>query len=605
MSVNARGNGIHLKRLRSSSSNSSSSSDGNSDHDSTIASLDSKTALSSPRSPQSTKIVVPRPQLINTDLTSHWEYLRSQRLDPMSIQSTRSTDHSDFESGIINRDITEGIINVPTMFDPRLHLPNAPVGWKGYEEATPLSNELISYIAVRAKPLTVADFMRQALTHEAFGYYTNPTKPPIDDSDDFESLSDHVEAHADNGTTEPSNFIIGKKGDFVTAPEVSQVFGECLAVWFITQHAILGSPKEIQIVEVGPGKGTLIQDVVGSLCTSFHQKMGSSISKIHLVEASNAMRQAQRQKLEALDLSDIEIRFASDSETADESSTQSTTGEKQVITVHWYSTFRDFVASTKESQISTYVICQEFVDALPVHVFEKSVDGWRERMVDVAVAPEDQDESAPIEKEPVPTGTPEKKPRLRIVLSPNVSPACKTLLNVNPENGQKEDDDSPVGQVCEVCPEGILLMQDIAKLLQRNGGAALIVDYGQEGSTDSLRGFSRHQQVNFLSRPGQVDITADVDFSALRHAVNQLVVDVKDDKSIFAFGPITQGRFLASMGIVERVVGLIEDEKTTDEEAEDLYSALERLIAPEQMGERYKVLAIARKKDAIFAPPGF
>jgi SAM-dependent MidA family methyltransferase len=66
-----------------------------------------------------------------------------------------------------------------------------------------------------------------------------------------------------------------------------------------------------------------------------------------------------------------------------------------------------------------------------------------------------------------------------------------------------------------------------------------------------------------------------------------------------------QGRFLASMGIVERVVGLIEDEKTTDEESEDLYSALERLIVPEQMCERYKVLDIARKKDVIFAPPGF
>ena len=83
------------------------------------------------------------------------------------------------------------------------------------------------------------------------------------------------------------------------------------------------------------------------------------------------------------------------------------------------------------------------------------------------------------------------------------------------------------------------------------------------------------------------------------------MVDVQDVKSVFAFGPITQGRFLASMGIVERVSSLIEDENTTDDEAEDLYSGLERLLAPEQMGERYKVMAIARKKDAIFAPPGF
>jgi NADH dehydrogenase [ubiquinone] 1 alpha subcomplex assembly factor 7 len=543
--------------------------------------------------------------LIKSDLTSHWEYLQSQSLDPISIKSSRETDLVDFESGIVTRDITEGIINLPSMFDPRIHLPNAPLGWKGFEEATPLSNELVSHIAVRAKPMTVADFMRQALTHGAHGYYTNPTQTPVEDDDDDDVFDDA----ADSTLTAPSNFIIGKKGDFVTAPEVSQVFGECLAIWFITQHVVLGSPNKTQIVEVGPGKGTLIQDVVRSLCTSFHDKMGCAIAKIHLVEASHAMRDAQRQKLEALDLPHAEIRFASsDAETKSDDSvtTQSLANDgKQVITVHWYSTFADFVLSTADDPMPTYVICQELVDALPVHVFEKTVDGWRERMVDVALAPDEQEETATIENDSLPKEKHEKKTRLRIVLSPNVSPACKTLLNVNPETGQMEGDDSPIGQVCEVCPEGILLMQDIAKVLQSNGGAALVVDYGQEGSSDSLRGFSRHQQVNFLSRPGRVDITADVDFSALRHAVNHLVVDVQDEKSVFAFGPITQGRFLASMGIVERVSSLIEDENTTDDEAEDLYTGLERLLSPEQMGERYKVMAIARKKDAIFAPPGF
>lgn len=615
-----------LKRLRSFSSSSDPSSGGSDDLSSRPLQTNLTTtstppaASSSQQSPQSTfsrsQIVIPRQKLIKSDLTSHWEYLQSQRLDPISIQSSRETDDAEFESGIVTRDITEGILNLPSMFDPRIHLPNAPLGWKGFEEATPLSNELVSYIAVRAKPMTVADFMRQALTHGAYGYYTNPTHTPVNDDDDFDDdfdldeskLQDNVDVNTANTDTSPSNYIIGKKGDFVTAPEVSQVFGECLAIWFITQHDVLGSPKEIQIVEVGPGKGTLIQDVVRSLCTSFNEKMGSAISKIHLVEASQAMREAQRQKLEALNLPHAEIRFASDAETTttDESGSHPSADDgKQVITVHWYSTFTDFVSSTADNQIPTYMICQEFVDALPVHVFEKTAGGWRERMVDVAVSAEEQEEKALIEKDLVPKEKQEKKTRLRIVLSPNVSPACKTLLNVNPETGQMEGDESPVGQVCEVCPEGILLVQDVAKLLQSNGGAALVVDYGQEGSTDSLRGFSRHQQVNFLSRPGRIDITADVDFSALRHAVNHLVVDDQDKKSIFAFGPITQGRFLTSMGIVERVSSLIEDEKTTDEEAEDLYTGLERLVSPEQMGERYKVMAIARKKDAIFAPPGF
>ena len=63
--------------------------------------------------------------------------------------------------------------------------------------------------------------------------------------------------------------------------------------------------------------------------------------------------------------------------------------------------------------------------------------------------------------------------------------------------------------------------------------------------------------------------------------------------------------FLAQMGIVQRVEKKIEDPSTSDDEAFELYSAMERLMLAEQMGERYKVLAIAAKKDGVFPPPGF
>lgn len=594
---------------------------------------------SSLQSPRLSRLVT---TLTETNLGKHWAYLESQRrLDPTLVSHTYN------ETGIIVRDLAEDILDIPGMFDPRIHLPNAPIGWMGYEDATPLSNELIAYMAVRGRPLTVAEFMRQALTHPKHGYYTNPTKPDTvefrasyvgttpsneekkdntineDDADDDLWDTDDITTN-----TTPDNYIIGKKGDFVTAPEVSQVFGECLSVWFITQYETLGSPKEIQFVEVGPGKGTLIQDILRSLCTSFRQKMGSSISKVHLVEASHAMQQEQRRKLEALDLDHVRFVFEpftngdSSDHTNNHSEEKAATIEspmddgKQVIAVHWHATFSSFLAMSSDEPLPSFLVCQEFIDALPVHAFEKTSNGWRERMVDVSVAEDndpvtaqDNDPDSPFTTKEVPdaneTIEAEKKTRLRIVLSPNITPACKTLLHVDPETGLMQGDDSPIGQVCEVCPEGILLVQDIATLLKVNGGAALIVDYGQEGSTDSLRGFSRHKQVNFLCSPGQVDVTADVDFEALRRSVNESVTDVTNIKSVFAFGPVTQAKFLASMGIVERVLALIEDENTTDDEAEDLYFALERLLLPEQMGERYKVLAIARKKDAIFAPPGF
>lgn len=578
-------------------------------------------------------------KLIKTNLQQHLDYLRSLKLDPDNAPSPFPD-----ESGIVSRDLTDEVIRVQDMFDPRIHLPNVPRNWKGYEEGTPLTMEMIQYMAVRSKPMTVADFMRKALTHEEYGYYTNPTN-----SDEYKWDDDDVSNEEENNEwdndwdlddessvkpTTPDNFIIGRKGDFVTAPEVSQVFGECLSVWYTTQWQTLNKPSAVQFVEVGPGKGTLMADILRSCLSMPSGGIGPAIEQVHLVEASPAMRQEQQRKLEALLVENeekvdteshwnVKFVFHTDSydnkemESKKDTITESISGDdksKKNINVFWHASFSNFVSSS-EHHLPTFVASQEFIDALPIHAFEKTKEGWRERMVDIAIIEEEDGGGGEMKSsgskdandKEIKTASSlesEKKTRLRVVLSSDASPACKTLLNVD-ESGNMKDDDSPVGQVCEVCPEGILFVQDVAKLLEKYGGAALIVDYGQEGSTDSIRGFSRHQQVSFLSRPGEVDITADVDFGALRHAVNNRAEKSDKHDSPYAFGPVTQGNFLASMGIIERVTALIEDESTLDEQAEDLYAALERLVLPDQMGERYKVLAIAKKKDDIFAPPGF
>jgi NADH dehydrogenase [ubiquinone] 1 alpha subcomplex assembly factor 7 len=578
-----------------------------------------------PPAPSKREIAASKQLLIKTNLEQHFQYLKSQRLDP-NAPPPSDIPH---ESGLVGRDLTDDMISVADMYDPRIHLPNAPNWASGnYEEATPLSQEMVAYMAVRGQPMTVADFMRQALTHEQFGYYTNPTKMENDDDNWDDAVIDDIEEDA-----VAADLVIGRQGDFVTAPEVSQVFGECLAVWFVTQfnETLTSKQKQagIQLVEVGPGKGTLIQDVLRSCCL-LSSNLQSAMQQVHLVEASPAMRQEQMRKLKELVLEDPMIQIVFDTQDGGDekkngeteepaaAADESTTKPNKIITVRWHATFSNFVAATADNGLATFVVCQEFIDALPVHVFEKTADGWRERMIDVAIQEDEEEKKEEEAKETAASAAPdtkepkkeEKKTRLRIVVSPNVSPACQTLLNVNEETGQMEHDDpSPVGTVCEVCPEGILLVQDIRQLLERNGGAALLIDYGNDdGATDSLRGYSRHEQVNFLSKPGQVDVTADVDFQALRHAVNayRSSKDVDSNKSThFAFGPVTQGNFLTSMGAVERVISLIEDDNTTDEQAEDLYSALERLVMPEQMGERYKVMAIGPKKDGIFAPPGF
>jgi len=294
------------------------------------------------------------------------------------------------------------------------------------------------------------------------------------------------------------------------------------------------------------------------------------------------------------------------------------------------------------------------IDALPIHSFQKTTDGvWRERLVDVAMKEEDeilqQEESkhnphghvighrkgyTNVDDLPQSSSSSsssdkkEKKQRFRFVLPPDTTPALRTLLHVDEKTGKTHSsitylDDAAPGDIIEVNPDGMMLVQDMAAFIEDNGGgAALIIDYGEEGSGgDTLRGFKKHKQVHPLSLPGWVDVTADVDFGALKMAVNSRkqqrtsstsssqtpddTTNTSKEDPIVAFGPISHCHFLASMGAPDRVVRLIEQDDTTDEQAQELFDALERLMHPDQMGERYKVLAIGRKKDGIFHPPGF
>jgi NADH dehydrogenase [ubiquinone] 1 alpha subcomplex assembly factor 7 len=306
-----------------------------------------------------------------------------------------------------------------------------------------------------------------------------------------------------------------------------------------------------------------------------------------------------------------------------------------MITVQWHDNLASVPTQSHGKHIPTFIVCQELLDALPIHVFQKTRNGWRERLVDVALNEIPSDTSPGISvkertssnKAVLPTiqdineaklytQNGEKRPRFRFVLAPNTTPAVTSLLHVNTE-GRVEGlhastiDSADEGSIIEVCPEAMILAQDMALRIESCTGAALIIDYGEEGCTDSLRAFNKHKQVSVLSSPGMVDVTADVDFKALREAVNVGLESIWGDRrgkqrsKPVAFGPVSQGKFLASMGAMERSIMLIEDEKTTDEQAEEIYNALERLVSPEQMGERYKVMAIAHKKDGIFPPPGF
>ena len=607
------------------------------------------------------------------------------------------------------------------MYDPSIHLPdkpnfNSPSNREKYEAGTPLTDELIAYIGVRG-PITVAEFMRRVLRDGRYGYYTSKgsrsgqkgssiattaTNDNVDDDNDWDLDDDSVNDISHLTSNDPTQqhvggeHVIGASGDFITAPEVSELFGESLLVWLITQYQALGNPSKIQLIEIGPGKGTLICDMLRSALTTFPDFASALTTSngavsgegrkknvavgVHLVEVTDGMRARQKESLQKLEgekaITEKGFSFTfEDSEDEIDGRGNERSNDEQVeqsksISINWHdllSSVPTHDAATGDP-IPTFIVCQELLDALPIHSFQKIEGGqWRERLVDVAVR-DKEEESSEVTKIKQAAGRmkysdaestdsitesnsstsssstfeekgKKKLPRLRFVLPPDTTPALRTLLRVSGSGTPLEGNPTaealnalPTGSVVEACPEGLLLAQDIADRIEKcNGGAALLIDYGEDGasSRDTMRGFWRHTQVHPLSRPGEVDVTADVDFAALRESVNQRIgleeslkrkhftnngqvppssTNTEQEKQINppeAFGPISQGQFLASMGIVQRVEKQIEADSTTDEQAYELYSALERLLAPDQMGERYKVLAIARKKEGLFPPAGF
>ena len=98
------------------------------------------------------------------------------------------------------------------------------------DDYSPLEREIRRLIAL-AGPMPVADYMRLCLTHPQYGYYV-------------------------------TREAIGAGGDFVTAPEVSQMFGELIGLWMIAAWQAMGAPENVRVVELGPGRGTMMLDAI-------------------------------------------------------------------------------------------------------------------------------------------------------------------------------------------------------------------------------------------------------------------------------------------------------------------------------------------------------
>lgn len=335
-------------------------------------------------------------------------------------------------------------------------------------------------------PISVAQFMTMALLDPKEGYYA--TRDPF-----------------------------GAGGDFTTAPEISQMFGEMVGLWLVQAWADQGTPKNPRLVELGPGRGTLMADIlrVAQVAPDFIADLD-----VVLVEASPALQQIQADKLRGLG--------------AD---------------VSWQAQFDDSLADRP-----LFLVANEFFDALPLRQYVKTGRGWCERMVTVLNG------------------------ELAFALAPVPVPSSAIP-------GDRAG--APDGGVYEASPAATALAEDIARIITAKGGGALLIDYGYGeagGFSETLQAVSGHRFADALAEPGEDDISAHVDFAALAQA------GARGGASVF--GPVTQGMFLAHIGITERAEQLM---KANPGEAEKLVAAIERLIGNDQMGQLFKVLA--------FAPP--
>lgn len=341
-------------------------------------------------------------------------------------------------------------------------------------------------------PITVADYMATVLGHPEHGYYM--TRDPL-----------------------------GRGGDFVTAPEISQTFGELLGIWCVAVWRSIGAPAQFNLVELGPGRGTLMADALraAALAPDF-----AEAAQITLVETSPVLRTAQQNALQAYD-------------------------------VRWCGSLDDVPGGP------LLLMANEFFDALPAHQLVLTEAGWCERLVG-------QDETG-----------------LRFSLSRETSPVAALL-------DQKLRQGASVGAIAEVQPAGIAIAAAIAERLDIHGGAALIVDYGHGKSAagDTLQAVRKHHAQDIFASPGEADLTVHVDFDAIGRAVA--------DRAQM-FGPIDQGLFLQRMGISVRAEQLMS--KATEEQASEIASGVQRLIAADEMGTLFKVIGVAPL--GLTSLPGF
>jgi NADH dehydrogenase [ubiquinone] 1 alpha subcomplex assembly factor 7 len=275
-----------------------------------------------------------------------------------------------------------------------------------------------------AGPISVAEYMTVCLLDPVQGYY--PTRDPL-----------------------------GAEGDFITAPEISQMFGEVLGLWCVQSWIDLGRPDTLHLIEYGPGRGIMMSDMLRS--ASLDPDFKAAV-QVWLIEASAALEAVQGRTLGAAG-----------------------------VPVQWAARIEDVPSGP------SLIIGNEFLDCLPIQQLIcddpfAGKEGWVERRLGL-----------------------DEEDRLCFVKSGAPAAAILTdRLPTGAEDARKDD-------LLETCPSVAQIVDSLRNRFDVHPGRALFIDYGPEMTEfgDTLQALKRHEKVGVFSDPGNTDLTARVDFAAL------------------------------------------------------------------------------------------
>lgn len=297
---------------------------------------------------------------------------------------------------------------------------------------------------------------------------------------------------------------LGKKGDFITAPEISQLYGEIVGV-YITNYIKKNNIKKFNLIELGPGKGTLMSDVTRVLSSITNNQINYDI---HFIEINESYKVNLAKLFTGCNIHSSVDQLPND-----------------------YS----------------IIIANEFFDVFPIIQGQKIDNNLYETIVIMNSGKFIFDKK-------------------------EIRNEYKSLFNLDLLDNN---------QIVETSPVANLVFEKITKLLLKNSGMMIVMDYGYTSAPNisTLQSIKDNKKTNFLDNIGRQDLTSSVNFKSFLEILGENKISSKSIQ--------TQREFLINNGINYRAEMLIEKNK---EKEKEILSQVSRLIDIDKMGNLFKFL---------------